>query len=1068
MLNKILESISYLSDKFIHENIHANQSYRSLKWNSFEKILVSGSEHYVKAMMMLVSFFAAIFVVMCSGEKYIKPLAAEWFPEWKTLIDAQINLLGGQLTIVGVVYPMVVGLVSVIFQRKSARKIVQAAYQTYSGFMLAGLSGLCFAGFILFGLMLRTFVGNYNYAIICGISIIWMIFNIALSVWFFVQSLNVLDDQKRERMVLRYLTADILSAYVKNQLHNVFLNNPVKHNIINGNYSNLTFEDFSFEKDYSVIRGDSTTQEVIKDIYVRPLKIILWLINLFGRLKKKQIEIALFSRMESRVDFTTVPLFKVKNIEPDHVLVRLLMHCFRTSIYTKEHIETDRIIKGLMGDAIDALASADINAFDEAVEGFCQNITTFTDAFNFKHAQQTDNLLLIADVIFWERSFTDKLYTELYQLYRQAVIRIDISERFYSKCMNIPRIICSRRENITFKEIQLALRYTFYSWDILVRWGHANAGRLDLTQRQSYEALLREFVGIWEDWTDSLEFIITKTGERSFYDEALKAHLFTLPDIVSCAVLAGESSSVDWAVDLMNRWLHTARGSADSHHTGLYSWQEFIVTQAILVGKIVFRPENTSAKKSVEILELTDTFYKNTLTDLRLLTSAFLISKADAIQHTKCQFAVSTLLDGSLVENTGGFERLSDEMAKSSDIIDVFIRLLTWDNSERGDSINSPGDIVRKLSTSHGKSLISGRTYMGRRLAGIEGVIPQIAELSVMRCGGKNSVSPKMKAIVASDLLSYQLSEKIVRNLTSLYEFTNRLTGSAFIAEDDFKDQQQKVAQLIQEYIDLFKNQMQQSIIQSPISKTILEKLEKTVSELFLEKINKTFPFTLFSDISVVPVVNSNIMKRFVFNSDKQDVTDKFFRKIHGSDESHASAFIREHILDLLDLLSCQPAQQCNQVTSFTELLSMVHNYAGLQEDDYLIVGDERLWAEYNEYRSNNLDGAGIQAGSLFYDEDQNLKVRGKDKSCSLYIRPHFDSIDTLLVNKNYFEQYKIKSEGESIFAFSTKEVDGEPLKVTLHSQYEGEAVFTGQIKIRFMLCKDPVSLPAITGEDVA
>ena len=143
-----------------------------------------------------------------------------------------------------------------------------------------------------------------------------MLLNIALSVWFFVQSLCVLDDEKRERMVLRYLTADILSTHVRSQLHNIFLNKPVECQIIKNNkYSNLTFEDYSFEKDYSVISSESSKQEVIKDIYVRPLKIILWHINMYGHLKKKQIEIALFSKLDSRDEFDTLPLFKIKNIE---------------------------------------------------------------------------------------------------------------------------------------------------------------------------------------------------------------------------------------------------------------------------------------------------------------------------------------------------------------------------------------------------------------------------------------------------------------------------------------------------------------------------------------------------------------------------------------------------------------------------------------------------------------------------------------------------------------------------------------------------------------------------------
>ncbi|MBL0910625.1 hypothetical protein G5645_21820, partial [Pectobacterium carotovorum] len=89
-------------------------------------------------------------------------------------------------------------------------------------------------------------------------------------------------------------------------------------------------------------------------------------------------------------------------------------------------------------------------------------------------------------------------------------------------------------------------------------------------------------------------------------------------------------------------------------------------------------------------------------------------------------------------------------------------------------------------------------------------------------------------------------------------------------------------------------------------------------------------------------------MKRIYFQTDKQDVTDKFARKVHGLEKSRASAFIREHVLDLLYLLSRQPAQQCIDVTSFAELLSMVHEYDDLQEDDYLIVCDEKLWKEYN------------------------------------------------------------------------------------------------------------------------
>lgn len=197
-------------------------------------------------------------------------------------------------------------------------------------------------------------------------------------------------------------------------------------------------------------------------------------------------------------------------------------------------------------------------------------------------------------------------------------------------------------------------------------------------------------------------------------------------------------------------------------------------------------------------------------------------------------------------------------------------------------------------------------------------------------------------------------------------------------------------------------------------------------------------------------------------------MTDNFSRKIHGFEKNRAYALINEHVLDLLDLLSRQPAQRYIDVTSFTELMSVVHDYDDLQEGDYLIVGDERLWDQFNEYRANTIDSVEGKEDILFYDDDRKVQIRGKEKSCSLYIRPHFDAIDAVLVNKNYFEEYKIKSEGENIFTFNAEEVDGKPLKIALHSQYEGEAVFSGQIKIRFTLRNDSVSSQALPGEDAS
>lgn len=42
---------------------------------------------------------------------------------------------------------------------------------------------------------------NYLNTAIAVTAFIWMLFNIFLSIWFFVTSLNVLDDDKRDRLM---------------------------------------------------------------------------------------------------------------------------------------------------------------------------------------------------------------------------------------------------------------------------------------------------------------------------------------------------------------------------------------------------------------------------------------------------------------------------------------------------------------------------------------------------------------------------------------------------------------------------------------------------------------------------------------------------------------------------------------------------------------------------------------------------------------------------------------------------------------------------------------------------
>lgn len=103
--------------------------------------------------------FGAVGVV-----EYFRPVLLPFVQHFKgitKLSDWMSNLLGSQLTIIGIVFPLVVGLISVLFQKKSARIHIQSAYQLHSGYMFAGLSGLSLAAFVVLGGMTLSIGDGY-------------------------------------------------------------------------------------------------------------------------------------------------------------------------------------------------------------------------------------------------------------------------------------------------------------------------------------------------------------------------------------------------------------------------------------------------------------------------------------------------------------------------------------------------------------------------------------------------------------------------------------------------------------------------------------------------------------------------------------------------------------------------------------------------------------------------------------------------------------------------------------------------------------------------------------------
>ncbi|WJG07631.1 hypothetical protein [Aliiglaciecola sp. LCG003] len=158
-IGKLLNSLRYHIDKNIDETLYQNKAFLSSKWSLLEYSILRWSQRHGYYIFLTVTL--AILIV--TNLFLLIPLVIDDFPHWRKLIDWQGGFLAGQLTIIGVVYPLVIGLIGVLFQNKSAKKTLFPIYHMYSGFMFAGLSGLFLSIFIVLGYFLSANLDDSTY-----------------------------------------------------------------------------------------------------------------------------------------------------------------------------------------------------------------------------------------------------------------------------------------------------------------------------------------------------------------------------------------------------------------------------------------------------------------------------------------------------------------------------------------------------------------------------------------------------------------------------------------------------------------------------------------------------------------------------------------------------------------------------------------------------------------------------------------------------------------------------------------------------------------------------------------
>ena len=224
-----LRPLSYHVNNELKKTLFKNEAYLDNRSSFIESSVVSWSNSYKKYLFLLVALCFAI-----STNIYL------WMKFFPSYVQAKPDsnwlgtLLTGQITIVGLIYPLVISLVSILFQDKAGKKVIFSLYQKFSGFMFAGLSGLSLAIVLAFSLIFNESLIPEFRLLLSMTLISWFAFNLFLTIWFFVKTLSILDENKKDEFIFRFVINEVCKSDLKQRIQKIYLENLFQNGLLRG------------------------------------------------------------------------------------------------------------------------------------------------------------------------------------------------------------------------------------------------------------------------------------------------------------------------------------------------------------------------------------------------------------------------------------------------------------------------------------------------------------------------------------------------------------------------------------------------------------------------------------------------------------------------------------------------------------------------------------------------------------------------------------------------------------------------------------------------------------------
>lgn len=580
-------------EKIVRQHYKTNKTLNTYKYGPLRRAIRACDANKRLTLMIILIVYAGII-----GISYVAyplpfgPVLPDGINDFfRDLVSFNTTLLGVQATFVGLLFPIVIALVSLLNEGRITyeNRLKVFLAETESSFV--GLSGLALVLAIAAQLLLFSQLPPRIGAALSGVNLLWFATNVLVVGFFLFQTIQFVQPNRRFQMVKRHIANRVWSE----QLTNILIENrwrnavhygywPDPANLIEAEAERpiLSTHRFNEEADHQVHKNVQKPQ-VVNDIFIYRIAQVLegWL-KRFGEQRERSdfcwVEFPMAPNYEFEGATVLAQVTKGPDFTPrERALLKSAFITRRKPILDVEADVSDAL-KEVISDLIVLTETRRVREFETLLEhltdlhAFLYNIAeveTGEEIFNYARMEDYAQRSLSIN---WARIYRD--------LHQKAVGQLgETTELFTSVAYIGSRQMRRVKENPPSASSIAILVNSSHLITCLFDWAEnnhhnatgdaTNAGmsfELAPQYSQNYAAAWRSFSAAWErligDWKLKIRKSDATWDTRKGFSEAFSEHLSRTAIFVAQAAANGDRIGSQWASDLFLKW-YSALSSGD-------------------------------------------------------------------------------------------------------------------------------------------------------------------------------------------------------------------------------------------------------------------------------------------------------------------------------------------------------------------------------------------------------------------------------------------------------------------------------------------------------------------------